>query len=424
MTAKRAWLYYRLSNDDDPERNSLQNQRAICREFAVNRGLTIVGESFDDNVSGMTFSRPGLRRLSEAAERGGLDAVVVKDLSRLGRHKTQTALFIDYLREQNICVLSATERLDTLNESDDLIIGVRGLMNDYYARDIGNKIRAGYRQKQKEGLVILPPFGYWKDRNTGKIQVVAEAAETVRAIYQMYLGGMGLMPIARSLNIEGRRTPAELQAQFYGKHMRGVRRFLWSYTSVKNILQDESYTGVLLCHRQEFKNGRRSRYVPESEQFRHEGYFPAIVSRADWERVQTLLRRHQRKQPAGNLPRHRYAGLLICQDCGGPFVAVNREWNGSRRVEYICKSYMRHGKAVCPSHRIHEEVLDGLVWDRLTACRDTAAQEQRELKEYQKRLALRRPILDARRLLLQERVQRLEREVDKIMIAKIRGFDL
>ena len=421
MTATRAWLYYRLSNDDDPERNSLQNQRAICREFAVNRGLTIVGESCDDNVSGMTFSRPGLRRLSEAAERGGLDAVVVKDLSRLGRHKTQTALFIDYLRERNICVLSATEHLDTLNESDDLIIGIRGLMNDYYARDIGNKIRAGYRQKQKEGLVIIPPFGYWKDRNTGKIQVVAEAAETVRAIYQMYLGGMGLMPIARSLNAEGRRTPAELQVQFYGKHMRGVRRFLWSYTSVKNILQDESYIGVLLCHRQEFKNGRRSRYVPESEQFRHEGYYPAVIAREDWEQVQALLRQRQRKQPAGNRPCHRYAGLLVCKDCGGPFVAINREWNGCRRVEYICKSYMRHGKAFCPSHRIHEEVLDGLVWDRLTACRNAAAQEQRKLKEYQKRLALRKPVLDARRLFLYQRIQKLERELDEISMEKIRS---
>ena len=70
-------------------------------------------------------------------------------------------------------------------------------MNDYYARDIGQKIRAGYRQKQKEGLVIIPPFGYWKDKNTGNIQVVPEAADTVRRIYQLYLSGTGLMPISR-----------------------------------------------------------------------------------------------------------------------------------------------------------------------------------------------------------------------------------
>ena len=161
----KAWLYYRLSKDDDPEQNSLQNQRNICQDFAVKQGFTIAGESSDDSISGMNFSRPGLRKLSEAAERKAINVVIVKDLSRLGRHKTQTALFIDFLRQQGIRVLSATEGLDTLEENDDLIIGVRGLMNDYYARDIGKKIRAGYRQKQKEGLVIIPPFGYWKDKN-------------------------------------------------------------------------------------------------------------------------------------------------------------------------------------------------------------------------------------------------------------------
>ena len=84
----RAWLYYRLSNDDDPEQNALVNQRNICRGFATAQGYAIVGEASDDNISGMTFQRPGLRRLSEAAEKGGFDAVIVKDMSRLGRHKT------------------------------------------------------------------------------------------------------------------------------------------------------------------------------------------------------------------------------------------------------------------------------------------------------------------------------------------------
>ena len=146
------WIYTRLSNDDDPERDSLQNQERICREFAAQRGDHIVGLSSDDNISGMNFSRRGLSRLTAAVEAGGLDGVVVKDLSRLGRHRTQTALFIDYLRERDVRVLSATEGLDTFREEDDLIIGVRGLMNDYYARDIGKKIRAGYRQKQRQDL--------------------------------------------------------------------------------------------------------------------------------------------------------------------------------------------------------------------------------------------------------------------------------
>ena len=138
----RVWLYARLSNDDDQEMNSLLNQQEICQVFAEQHGYIIVGQSFDDNVSGMKFNRRGLDELTAAVDADKIDAVIVKDLSRLGRHRTQTALFIDYLREHQVRVISAMEGIDTFRDEDDLIIGVRGLMNDYYAKDIGKKIRA------------------------------------------------------------------------------------------------------------------------------------------------------------------------------------------------------------------------------------------------------------------------------------------
>jgi DNA invertase Pin-like site-specific DNA recombinase len=415
----RAWLYYRLSNDDDPAQNSLLNQRKICQEYASKRGYVTVGESSDDNVSGMNFQRPGLNRLAEAAECGNLDIVVVKDLSRLGRHKTQTALFIDFLRERGIRVLSATEGLDTFAENDDLVIGVRGLMNDYYARDMSKKIRAGYRQKQKEGLIVIPPFGYRKDKNTDSIKIVEEAAETVRRIYQLYLEGVTLMPISRILNQEQRKTPAQMQAAFYGKHSPNVRQYLWSYTSVKNVLQDESYIGVLYNHQQEVKDGKCLRYVPVKEQFRHEQMYPPIISQEDWQQAQALLRERCRKRTNSNTPSHRYAGLLACGDCGAPFVAINRYWNGKCRVEYICKTYMRHGKGTCASHRIREEMLDQIVQDDMSRRRDAAAQELVKIDQLQKRRALKEPVLHARRLSLEKRVAELEQEIDDILMEKI-----
>ena len=417
----RAWLYYRLSNDDDPEQNALVNQRNICRGFAAAQGYTIVGEAADDNISGMTFQRPGLKRLSEAAEKGGVDAVIVKDMSRLGRHKTQTSLFIDFLREHNIRVLSVTEGLDTFRESDDLVIGVRGLMNDYYAKDIGKKIRAGYRQKQKEGLVVIPPFGYWKDKNTNEILMIPEAADTVRRIFQLFLDGMTLMPISRILNQEQCKTPAQLQMELYGKKKPDVRQFLWSYTSVKNILQDESYVGVLYNHQQEIKDGKRVRYVPQEEWFRHEDVFPPIISRADWEQTQALLQKQSRKREQRNTPYHRYAGLLTCSECRAPFVAINRYWNGNCRVEYICKSYMRYGKGTCSSHRIREEVLDQMVQERLSEIHESTRQELNKLKQLQKCRALKEPVLNARRLNLENRLIELNQEVDDILMVFASG---
>ena len=419
----RVWLYTRLSNDDDPAQNSLQNQQEICRTFAEKKGWTIVGSSTDDNISGMNFSRRGLDTLTAAVPAKQIDAVLVKDLSRLGRHRTQTALFIDFLREKQVRVISVTEGVDTFCEEDDLMIGIRGLMNDYYAKDIGKKIRAGYRQKQKEGFVITPPFGYWKDKNTGQIKVDTEAAATVQLIYSLYLQGCGQKEIARRLNAVGRKTPAQLRAERCGREVRHTHKtrdgqFLWTYASVKNILVEEAYTGVLNNRRREYNNGK-AKHIDKTDWYRHEGFFPVIIEKQEWEQVQALLKRQAR--PAnGNQAKHRYAGLLTCQECGNTFIPMIRCWNGKSRVEYVCRGYHRNGKTYCASHRIHEETLDARVWELVSTARESRTEELKKLAQMQKMWALRKPVLDAHILSLQGRVLELEKEIDEIVMEKIK----
>ena len=420
----RVWLYARLSNDDDQEMNSLLNQQEICQTFAEQHGYIIVGQSFDNNVSGMKFNRRGLDELTAAVDADKIDAVIVKDLSRLGRHRTQTALFIDYLREHQVRVISATEGVDTFRDEDDLIIGVRGLMNDYYAKDIGKKIRAGYRQKQREGIVITPPFGYWKDKNTGQIRIDAEAAVTVQLVYSLYLQGCGQKEIARLLNAAGRKTPAQLRAERCGREVRHTHKtrdgqFLWTYTSVKNILVEEAYTGVLNNHRREYNNGK-TKHIDKTDWYRHEGFFHVIIGKQEWEQVQALLKR-QARPATGNQAKHRYAGLLTCWECENTFIPMIRCWNGKSRVEYVCRGYHRNGKSYCSSHRIHEEVLDAAVQAYAQTVREQCAEEVKKLAQLQKMWALRKPILDAHISALQKKVQELEREIDEIVIEKLKG---
>lgn len=418
----KVWLYYRLSRDEDEKLNSLMNQRKIIYDYAVSQGHEIVGESFDDNVSGMHFNREGINKIYEVVDAGLIEAVIVKDLSRLGRHRTQTALFIDYLRERNVRVLSATEGVDTFRDEDDLVIGIRGLMNDYYAKDIGKKIRAGYRQKQKAGIVITPPFGYWKDKNTGEIKVDADASVTVQLIYSLYLQGNGQKETARKLNTMGRKTPAQLRAERCGREVQHTHKtrdgqFLWTYASVKNVLVEEAYTGVLNNHRSETSGGKVRR-LGEKEWYRHENFFPVIVGREEWEQVQLLL--EQQARPAnGNRAKHRYAGLLTCQECGNVFIPMIRYWNGKRRVEYVCRGYHRNGKEYCTSHRIHEEVLDAAVQEYAETVREQCAEELKKLAQIQKMWALRKPILAAHVLSLREKVRKLEQEIDEIVMEKI-----
>ena len=375
----KVWLYYRLSRDEDAELNSLNNQRNILVEYANTNNHEIVGESFDDNVSGMHFNREGISKIYEQVENKAIEAIIVKDLSRLGRHRTQTAMFIDYLREHDVRVLSVTENIDTSNEDDDLMIGFKGIFNDMYARDISKKIRAGYKQKQKNGIVITVPLGYFKDKNRNEIVIVEEEAEIVRKIFDLYLSGYGLKAIAKKLNDEGIKSPQYYQNKMYNKKLPSNKpeitgRYLWVNTTVKRILQNEFYIGTVTCHKTyTSKINHIRKALPEDEQFKHENFAPAIISKDKWEQVQFLLsskRSNNVRASSGN-PCHRYTGLIECGDCGCTFVCKKRKWKDKlERIEYNYNGYHRYGKEHCTAHRIDEGYLDKLIYDELMSIKD------------------------------------------------------
>ena len=114
-----------------------------------------------------------------------------------------------------------------------------------------------------------------------------------------------------------------------------------------------------------------------------------------------------------------YAGLLACRECGNAFILMIRCWNGSRRVEYICRGYQRNGKGYCSSHRIHEEVLDKAVWDHTEKLREQYAAELKKVTQLQKQWAPRKPVLDAHCLTLQKEIQRLEKKIDELVMEKL-----
>ena len=423
----KVWLYYRLSRDEDEELNSLNNQRKIIYNFAVSNGHQVVGESFDDNVSGMHFNREGIDKIYEVVEAGKIEAIIVKDLSRLGRHRTQTALFIDYLREHNVRVLSATENIDTFNENDDLIIGFKGLVNDFYARDGSRRVRTGYRQKQKEGIVTIPPFGYFKDKNTKKVVVVEEAAETVRMIFSAYIGGSGMKAIARTLNEQRRKTPALMQMVLLNKRLPNaqdgiLKKYLWDATMVGRILKDESYIGTLICHKSERnKINKTFRFTDPEEQFRHENYLPMIVTRETWELAQTLLAERKAKNTRAGTNKGilRYGGLLRCQDCGRTFIGKRIKLKDGERVVYVCDTYHRYGKEHCSSHMVDEEALDRLISAELLRTKELYEENWSRLEWFVEKWTPKASMASAKISKLQEHILLLEEEVEVILMERI-----
>ena len=424
----KVWLYYRLSRDEDEELNSLNNQRKIIYNFAVSNGHQVVGESFDDNVSGMHFNREGIDKIYEVVEAGKIEAIIVKDLSRLGRHRTQTALFIDYLRERNVRVLSATENIDTFNENDDLIIGFKGLVNDFYARDGSRRVRTGYRQKQKEGIVTIPPFGYFKDKNTKKVVVVEEAAETVRMVFSAYIGGSGMKAIARTLNEQRRKTPALMQMELLNKRLPNtqdgiLKKYLWDATMVGRILKDESYIGTLICHKSERnKINKTFRFTDPEEQFRHENYLPMIVTCETWELAQTLLAERKAKNTRASTNKGilRYGGLLRCQDCGRTFIGKRIKLKDGERVVYVCDTYHRYGKEHCSSHMVDEEALDRLIGAELLRTKELYEENWSRLEWFIEKWTPKASMASAKISKLQEHILLLEEEVEVILMERIR----
>lgn len=375
----RAWLYYRLSRDEDQEMNSLQNQRQILVDYAEQNGYEIVGESFDDNVSGMTFERKGLGELETAVEDSKVDTILVKDLSRLGRHRTQTALFIDYLLENGVNVISVTEGIDSANENDDLIIGFKQIVNDLYAKDISKKVRAGIRQKQKSGLVVNLAMGYYKDRNTNGIKIDEQGADIVREVFDLYLNGYGLTTIAKMMNARGIKSPEYFSHRRAGAQRTEMcKKFLWVQTTVRRLTQNEIYTRTLVNHKTVTNKIRKTKsFVPENERYRHENYLPPIIDKQTWEQAQILLASRLKTCARASEDKiiHRYSGMIKCAECGASLIAKKLIWNSTPYIEYSCNSYNRYGKQYCTPHRIHENQIDKLVIEELTTCREKIVAE-------------------------------------------------
>ena len=172
--------------------------------------------------------------------------------------------------------------------------------------------------------MIIPPFGYFKDKNTKKVVIVEEAAETVRLIFSAYVGGSGMKAIARTLNEQQRKTPALVQLELLNKSLPNtqdgiLKKYLWDATMIARILKGESYIGTLICHKSERnKINKTFRYTEPEEQFRHENYLPPIITPELWNQAQMMLSERKRLnvRAAPSQEILRYSGLLRCADCG------------------------------------------------------------------------------------------------------------
>ncbi|MBQ7500901.1 MAG: recombinase family protein [Clostridia bacterium] len=268
-----AALYCRLSRDDeiDGESNSISNQKKILLKVAEDYGYSRTKIYVDDGITGWTFDRPGFREMEQDILDGEIDAVFVKDMSRLGRNYLQCGYYTEHFFPDNdIRFIAVNDNVDS-SKGENELAPVKNLFNEWFIRDTSLKIRASHRIKGKSGEPLSkPPYGYMKDPENKKHWLIdEEAEEVVRNIYKMYLDGRGTGQIAGYLEKEMILTP-NAYAKEKGFKVSGILskdRYNWRSSTVSKILAQEECCGDIInfkTYSKSYKNKKRRQNEKEN----------------------------------------------------------------------------------------------------------------------------------------------------------------
>ena len=378
-------LYERLSRDDElqGESNSISHQKQMLEEFARRNNLPNPRHFTDDGVSGTRFDRPGFLAMMEEVEAGRVEAIVIKDMSRLGRDYLKVGQVMEILRQRGVRLIAINDGVDSLKGDDDFT-PFRNIMNEFYARDTSRKIRSVFKSKGMSGkhLTGTVIYGYLWDEKREHWLVDEEAAEVVRRIFSLTMEGYGPYQISKLLS----EAKVEIPAVHLARFDEGVNRtkpvkdpYGWGSSTIVSILKKREYLGhtVNFKTRKHFKD-KKSHYVDESEWTIFENTHEAIIDQETFDNVQRV-RGNARRYPDGFGEAYPLTGLMYCADCGGKMY-VHRTYNGKRVPQYTCGQYGKYPiGSLCPTqHRIKAEAVLTLIADMLRTIAEYSQNDRAE----------------------------------------------
>lgn len=395
-------IYLRLSKEDDDlscssgaksESNSISNQRKLIYDFMKSHPeLELYDEYKDDGKSGSNFDRAEFQRMMKDIEAGKVNCVVVKDQSRFGRDYIDVGKYKEKIFPKlGVRFITINEGYDSLSatSSDDLAFTINSFVYDFYIRDISTKIRTNLTAKKQNGEYAgaFVAYGYVKDSNDkSKLVVDQFAADVVRDIFRWKIEGLSPQNIAVRLNELGIPSPAEnkkLSGSNYKTSFQTSSKAVWSHVSVRRILKNEIYLGVMIQGKRTTPNYKTKTVVTkaESEWLRVEGTHEAIISVRDFELVQELLRDDTHCR-AGDVTVPVYAGRIYCGDCGATAVRKTVSYAGKRYVYYVCNAN-KHDKTVCSRHSIREDILGQVIYQTVRHQIDLLLDVDKALRQFE-----------------------------------------
>ena len=364
-------LYCRLSRDDgtESESNSIGNQKKMLSQKAKEIGLTDTKYYVDDGYTGTNFNRPGFQQLIDDIEIGLVSAVMVKDLSRLGRDYVSVGNYTDsYFPEHNIRFIAVNDAIDS-DEGESEIAPFKNILNEMYARDISKKIRSSHRLRGSMGEPLSqPPYGYMKSPENKKKWIIdPEAATVVKSIFKMCLDGKGNETIARELQESEVLIP---MAYWRSKGLnRGGKKtqtnpYKWCKTTIQKILSQQEYCGDIInfkTYSKSFKN--KTRYENSKENWAvFKDVNEPIIDRETFEAVQKFISKTKRRAPKKeNGERSIFNGLIYCGDCHSKMRYHTSTSN--KEIHYFtCSDNKVDYRGKCPGrHYVRADALEEVV---------------------------------------------------------------
>lgn len=395
----KAALYLRLSKEDFDKMNrgddseSIINQRLLLMDYAIDHNMQVVDVYSDDDYSGLYDDRPEFDRLIRDGKLGKFNVVLSKTQSRFTRNMEHMEKYLHHdFPLLGIRFIGVVDGVDTQNAANKKTRQINGLINEWYCEDLSNNIRAVFHQKMKEGKFLggFAPYGYLKDpKDKYKFIIDEYAADVVRKIYALFLDGYSLKAICMILQEEGILNPTVykqkqgLTYQNAKSNDFGVRYNLWSTTTIKRILSNETYIGTLVqgtIKKASYKD-KKLVSVPKEEWYVTPKHHEAIIDEELFYQVANLRsRRRVCKNQSGDKKVHIFAGKLRCADCGHTMIKTGG--SGYLRCQLANKTRCKE----CTTHGILFSDVEDIVKKRIQEIVDNILLEKDYVLEFEKNI--------------------------------------
>ena len=371
--------YIRLSEEDVNKTNSFSesilNQIELIDEYARKNNIHIDKRYIDEGYSGINFCRPAFENMLKDIEQKKVETIITKDFSRLGREFIETSFYITrFFPEHNIRYIAINEDYDSFkknNDAKEMMVGIKGIINDRYIKDTSMKIKAVKDQKTDEGYYMgfIAPYGYKKIRDENKKITLKEdenVSNIVRFIFEEISNGTSRSEVADVLN--SKNIPPPMKYLGMTKSRGKIYYDKWTPSIIYRIIRNETYIGNTYKRKslKEDYRQKKRKYIKRTDREILTGTHPPIISKEIYKQANIKLKNNKTKINRLKDYKGYLDGIVRCGECGKPLNVSGRKKESGRVVYcFYCTDGKNKNKKCTNKKTIYTSRLESIVYDYL-----------------------------------------------------------